>query len=136
MREAAVKSLASRRWRAFMHALMPWLEEARHGVVDILRPLLKKHLANTGGKRILVFERGGRTTEVEIDDLELNDIAGMYHDRPRLTATSQREQDALDVCRQVARVRNELAHMRAPETNDVLGLVLSMDKLLRLSAPK
>ena len=119
-----------------MHALMPWLEEARHGVVDILRPLLKKHLANTGGKRILVFERGGRTTEVEIDDLELNDIAGMYHDRPRLTATSQREQDALDVCRQVARVRNELAHMRAPETNDVLGLVLSMDKLLRLSAPK
>lgn len=130
MREAALKSLSARRWRAFMHALMPWLEETRHGVIDILRPLLRKHLASSGGKRILTFEKSGRTTEIEINDLECNDIAGMYHDRPRLEATTDLEKDALSVCRRVSRVRNELAHMRAPETNDVQELVRSMDELL------
>jgi len=132
MREAARRSIASRYWRAALHALMPWLEERRHRIVTILKPALEVHLAPTGGVKHKPSFRGDRVIEIAIPDLECNDIVQMKLDRERpLMVYSPHQKEAVDVCFRVTKVRNELAHMKCPDFEAITALIQAMDELLR-----
>ena len=131
MREVAARSIASRYWRAALHALMPWLEERRHRIVSILAPALQVYLAPTGGVMHKTM-RGGRVVEVPIDDLECNDIAQMNLDQEnRFVVSDPSENAAIDICHRVTRVRNDLAHMKCPSSDAIIKLIQGVDELLR-----
>ncbi len=124
-REAAAKELERMKWRAYLFALMPWFEELRHVIIDELSPLLSLHLAQTNGERVRLT-RNGKEVRTKIVDLECNDIHAMTRDEPRLSGRTVRERAALDLCFQVSRVRNEIAHMRAPQVFDIQHLIGSL----------
>ena len=132
MREAATRDMASRYWRACLSALMPWMEERRHRVIDVLKPALEVHLAHTSGVRRRVTANQNKVIEVPIAELECNDIVQMKYDKPQAFMVSGiRELAAVDVCRKVVRVRNDLAHLKCPEPMAIVELVRAMDELLR-----
>jgi hypothetical protein len=131
MQEAAARSIASRYWRAALHALMPWLEEMRHRIVTILTPALEVYLAPTGGVRRKT-SRGDRVIEIAISDLECNDLVQMQLDRQnQLVVFDPYQKAAADICFKVTRVRNDLAHMKCPDPGAIIALVQAMDELLR-----
>ena len=132
MREAAARSIASRYWRAALHALMPWLEERRQRIVTILTPALEVYLAPTGGVKQKTSFRGDRVIEIAIPDLECNDIVQMQLNRQNpLVVFDPHQKDAADICFKVTRVRNDLAHMKCPDAEAIIALVQAMDELLR-----
>lgn len=131
MQEAAGRSIASRYWRAALHALMPWLEERRHRIVTILTPALEVYLAPTGGVR-RKNSRGDRVIETAIPDLECNDIVHMQLDQQnKLVVFDPHQKAAADICFKVTRVRNDLAHMKCPDPGAIIALVQAMDELFR-----
>jgi hypothetical protein len=125
---AALKELARKKWRAHLSALMPWFEELRHAIIDELRPLLESHLAPTQGVKVRYLPHTGREVLTEIDDLECNDINAMTRESPSLQGHTLRECTALDLCFKVARVRNEIAHLRAPLLRDLQGLIQALEE--------
>ena len=132
MREAAARSIASRYWRAALHALMPWLEERRHRIVTILTPALQAYLAPTGGVKQKTSFRGDRLIEIAIPDRECNDIVQMQLDRQnRFVVFEPLPKAAAEICFKVTRVRNDLAHMKCPDPDAIIALVQSMDELLQ-----
>ncbi|MBE0624563.1 MAG: hypothetical protein IH606_07125 [Burkholderiales bacterium] len=69
--------------------------------------------------------RGRAATE-----LEYNDIVGMnFHDKV-LQPQNKDQSQALRVCQSAKRVRNEIAHLRMPNPNDINSLVSEMDSLM------
>jgi len=132
MREAAARSIASRYWRAALHALMPWLEERRHRIVMILTPALEVYLSPTGGMMRKTSSRGDRVIEIAISDLECNDLVQMQLDRQnQFMVFDPHQKAAADICFKVTRVRNDLAHMKCPDPDAIVALVQAMDELLR-----
>ena len=132
MREAATRDMASRYWRACLSALMPWMEERRHRVIDVLKPALERHLAPTGGVRRRVTANQSKVIEVPIVELECNDIVQMKFDRSHpFVVTDSADLAAMHVCSKVTKVRNDLAHLKCPEPMAVVELVRAMDELLR-----
>ena len=110
-----------------MYSLMPWFEQLRHQLIAQLHPLLSVHLESTNGFKVRVNAYNGREFRTAIDDLECNDIASMARGddpiRPRTTA----DRAALDLCSRVGRVRNEIAHMRPPQLQEIRDLISSLE---------
>jgi hypothetical protein len=75
--------------------------------------------------------RGGRdkTRDVDPDELEYNNIVGMANE-DILHGKSEEEIRAITVCRCVKRVRDDIAHLRAPKSDDVAKMIREMDVLL------
>ena len=131
MKDAATRAMTSRYWRASLSALMPWMEERRHQIIDVLRGALDAHLAPTGGVRRRATANQNKVIEVPIAELECNDIVQMKFDRPHpLVVKSPAEQSALYVCSMVTKVRNDLAHLKCPAPTAVIELVRAMDALI------
>lgn len=125
-KDAAVKELDRKKWRAYLTALMPWFEELRHALIDELRSLLKLHLAPTHGVRVRAISSSGREVRISIDNLECGDIAAMTKDDTPLRGRTLREREALNLSFKVARVRNEIAHLHAPQLEELQKLVDSL----------
>jgi hypothetical protein len=128
----ALKELDRKKWRAHLSALMPWFEELRHAIIKELRSLLSVHLAASSGEKVRELPRTGKVVRTKIDDLECNDINAMTREEPRVVGRNQRERAALDLCFKVSRVRNEIAHLRPPQAQDVQMLIESLSDLRRL----
>jgi hypothetical protein len=128
----ARERLDSRYWRACVRALLPWLEERRRLVIDILRSSLEDYLYPSGGKwRKVLPWRPNETLTVEIDDLEFNDVVAMSrHANDPFVPLDASAQQALEVCRSSKRVRDALAHMRPPGSVDVQNVIRLLDNLL------
>ena len=107
-------------------ALMPWFEELRHALIEELRSLLLSHLAPTYGERVRVDKRSGRERRTPVNELECGDIAAMTNEDPPLRAQTSRERTALDLCRKIAKVRNEIAHLRPPKADEIQTLIASL----------
>ena len=129
--ELATRELQRKKWRAYLSALMPWFEELRHALLMELRSLLLSHLASTHGERVRVDERTGRERRTPVDELECGDIAAMTKDNPPLHGQTSRERTALDLCHKVAKVRNEIAHLRPPKPDEIQKLITSLNCHLR-----
>jgi hypothetical protein len=124
----ANKELSRKKWRAHLTALMPWFEELRHAIIDELRPVLSAHLAPSHGEKVRYLPHNGREVRIKIDDLECNDINAMTREEPKLQGRTMRDRTALDLCFKVAKVRNEIAHLRAPQWRDIQGLIESLQQ--------
>ena len=127
--QAAAKELGRMKWRAYLSALMPWFEELRHAIIEELRPLLETHLSPSQGVKIRYNEKTGREIRTAINDLEINDINAMTREEAALRGQTQRQRNTLGLCSSVARVRNEIAHLRAPQMRDVRQLIDALDTL-------
>lgn len=126
LQEAARRDLQRKKWRAYLSALMPWFEELRHALIEELRSLLLSHLAPTYGERVRVDKRTGRERRTPVNELECGDIAAMTNEDPPLRAQTSRERTALDLCRKIAKVRNEIAHLRPPKADEIQTLIASL----------
>ena len=127
----AIAWLKRRYWRACLRSLLPWLEERRSLVIDVLRGPLEQHLKKTGGKAVRTTMSGFRV-ETEIDDLEYNQIPGMVLNE-RFTVSGSRQKLAVDLCFAAKRVRDSMAHMRPPEAGRILELTDLMARLLQFT---
>ena len=125
--EFARRELQRKKWRAYLSALMPWFEEVRHELVVELRSLLLSHLAPTRGERVRVDDRTGRERRTVVDDLECGDIAAMTKEEPSLKGQTTRERTALNLCHRIARVRNEIAHLRPPKMEEIQTLISALN---------
>lgn len=125
--EFARRALQRKKWRAYLSALMPWFEAVRHELVVELRSLLLSHLAPTRGERVRVDDRTGRERRTAVDDLECGDIAAMTKEEPSLKGQTTRERTALNLCHRIARVRNEIAHLRPPMMEEIQTLMAALN---------
>ena len=107
-------------WMACLKAITPWLEEIRPVVVKVVRAHVKKQANVNSGK--LVKEVNGVDRYTDIDDVEFSTIAWMHKTR-RFSRLNPEEDAAVAVCHAATDVRNEIAHLRAPATQDVMQLV-------------
>lgn len=119
--------LKRRYWRACLRSLLPWLEERRSRVIDVLRSALEQHLMATGGKAVRTTASGYRI-ETSIDDLEYNQIPGLVLNES-FTANGIRPKLAVDLCFAAKRVRDSMAHMRPPDVRYILEMTDLMQRL-------
>lgn len=125
----ATEWLKRRYWRACVRTILPWLEERRSRVIGVLRGALEQHLKSSGGKAIR-STLGGQRIETDIDDIEYNQIPGLIRYEAFKVLGDPRMKLAVDVCYAAKRVRDDIAHMRAPQPGDVLDVTAKMDRLL------
>lgn len=127
-REEASTRISRRYWKACVKIITPWIEERKALVMKYFRPQIDRIAAGNKGK--ITIPRSNRTADIDPDELELNNIVGMYYSG-QITATSQDEQSALKVCQRVKAVRDDIAHLRAPTSQALVDLIYEMDRLVR-----
>jgi hypothetical protein len=127
-REGAKSRLKQRYWRACVKTLTPWLEERRLTVIRMFDSHISREAAFNNGK-IANPADGRRVRYLDPGELEYNNIVGMCKAGTIVPATTQ-ESCAEYVCRLAKAVRDEIAHMRMPELNDIVRLIREMDRLL------
>ena len=118
-----------RYWRACLKALMPWMEERRQGILDMLdRPL--KVLEKASGHGTIAKRIGSRTIYVPRHELEYNDLV-FYAMQPEFQSINltMPELKAIEACSAAKAVRDELSHLRPPRVEDISNLVSQMDYL-------
>lgn len=129
LRQDAASRINRRYWKACLHGLLPWIEERRAKILHVLRNALQR----VGPIRL---PRGAnRFVDAEIEDLEINNIVWLTFDDPKdrgkkvLVPTTEREELAVSVCHATKKVRDAIAHLRAPEVEHVSRLIRDMDQL-------
>lgn len=127
----AIRELERKKWRAYLTSLMPWFEQLRHALIDNLKDLLSVHLAPTNGMRVRRNPETGQEWSIAIGDLECNDIASLTRGTAPIRARTFKESASLDLCARIGRVRNEIAHMRAPQVQDIQRMLASLDTCRR-----
>ena len=127
--EEAQTAANKRYWRACVQTLTPWLEERRLRVLDILKQPLDRLFASSGGVHVKVLPTG-KTIQTERNEIEYNNIVGMVYQGGLVIPNDPMPQQALAVCKVAKAVRDDLAHLRAPKSQDVLSLISTMDSLL------
>jgi hypothetical protein len=124
----AEKDSQRRYWRACVKALTPWLEERRAPVMNVLRRVIDHVYASAGGVVTKPIGRD-RAVKVKRGELEYNNIVGFANDRLLPPLEREDERRAVDVCYRAKKVRDNLAHLRAPSVDEVDSLVAAMDAL-------
>lgn len=128
VRDSARIRIDQRYWRACVKILTPWMEERRQHVIRFLQNQLELHAAKNHGK-VSVPRGRDRTRDVDPDELEYNNIVGMANENI-LCGSSEQESRAIAVCRCVKKVRDDIAHLRSPRSEDVAKMIREMDILL------
>ena len=125
---AAIKRFESMYWRACVRSLLPWLEERRRPVIDLLRPALEKYLCPTKGVWKKAIFRQQRTIDIAIDDLEFNDIVAMANNyETPFMPSDVVAQSLVATCRHAKRLRDALAHLRPPAVLDIERTIFEID---------
>lgn len=127
----AKERIARRYWRACLKVISPWLEERRREVIKHFYPQLRQIAANDPNGGIPVPVGKDKYRYVDPQDVELNNIAGLYGDHKIIT-TSEDERKALKICWSTKPVRDDIAHLRAPSTANLVQLISEMDALVLL----
>lgn len=128
----ARERLESRYWRACVRSLLPWLEERRRPVIDLLRASLEDYLYPTRGvwKRVNPW-RQHETRDVAIDDLEFNDIVAMTFNRDDPFApVDLPSRQLVEGCKSAKAVRDALAHMRVPDLRSIQDMLRTLHNVL------
>ena len=126
------KRLSGQRyWRACLKSIIPWLEERRPRIIQILDRPLQRIESAAGGHDKIQKKMGQQMVNVTRDELEYNDIFYQSHryefnDIP----FSQLEHNAVGICRLAKAVRDDLSHLRPPSVDNLTNLISSMDLLI------
>jgi hypothetical protein len=129
-KDEAKERISRRYWRACVKVITPWLEERRREVVGNFYPQLCQVAAmNPSGK--IPIPMGKTFRYVDPAEIELNNIIGLNYYQ-HIHATSMDERKALKICWSAKPVRDDIAHLRAPSTSDLIRLIDEMDALVKL----
>jgi hypothetical protein len=123
-KDAALKRIQQRYWRACVKAITPWLEENRQRVIGCFSDQLKTIAAKNEGK--ISRPQADREVLIDPDELEYNNIVGMCFGK-HLIAKTKRQIDALSVCKSAKNVRDDISHLRMPNPSTVVELIRKMD---------
>jgi hypothetical protein len=129
-KEEAAERISRRYWRACLKAVTPWLEERRNDVLRHFHAQLVEIASKDPSHQIPVPIGNNKFRHVDPEEVEFNNIVGLHYAK-KLHATSAQEQQALRICRSTKYVRDDIAHMRAPQTADLINLITEMDGLTR-----
>lgn len=127
----AQTSIDQRYWRACLKAITPWIEERRHEVLRPFLPQLQATAAQSEDGRIEI-PAGNRTRRIDPSEIEFNNIPAMVK-AGELTAHTQDQKNAVNICRQVKPVRDDIAHLRPPKEEKIIDLIQAMDSLIAIS---
>lgn len=116
-----------RYWRACLKALIPWVEERRPDIMDILDKPLTALEQLHGGPGKIPKKLGDKIIHVAREDLEINDLAHFF--KSGFGINTSQEQDAVSACKTAKRVRDELAHLRRPQVADIMAMISAIDSL-------
>ncbi|KXB29296.1 hypothetical protein AT959_15090 [Dechloromonas denitrificans] len=122
------QSSEKRYWRACLKALIPWMEERRPRILEMLTNPISDLERAHGDNGYIMKKLGNRTVQVTREELEYNDLAFFF--KQGFGITTSMEQAAVSVCRKAKIVRDELAHLRPPKPSDIVALVSDMDALM------
>lgn len=120
-----------RYWRACLKAIVPWLEERRHRVLDTLDRQWKQVERAAGGRDKIQKKMGSSYIAVDRYGLEYGDVI-FYSKSPSFNSIPMHgpETTALSICSMAKNVRDDIAHLRAPNPQEVIALINAMDSLL------
>jgi len=127
MREQARARINRRYWKACVKVMTPWIEERRAQVIRPFRSQIDR--IATGNKGKIAIPRSNKTADIDPEELELNNIVGMYYSK-QIKAVTPTEVSALKVCQCVKAVRDNIAHLRAPTSEALVELIYEMDLLV------
>ena len=125
-KDAALRAIRRRYWRACVRTLLPWLEERRPQIIEVLDLPITGLEKSSGGPGKIEKMLGKNIVTVGREDLEYNDLWYNFKNTQHL---SSKEQLAVSVCRKTKQVRDDLSHLRKPITADVMALISEMDAL-------
>jgi hypothetical protein len=126
-KDVAKKRIDQRYWRACVKAMTPWLEERRMRVIGYFHDQLQEIANQYSGK--IPRPQGERTIYADPEELEYNNIVGMAY-KNYLTPKTQKQRDALTICKTAKAIRDDIAHLRKPNPEDIMEIIRQMDKLL------
>ena len=130
-KEAMTAAAQQRYWRACLKALVPWLEERRFKILELLDRQLTRLEKDSGGPGRIVKKAGGKDILVGRSELEYGDLVYQsFGNSFRAIQASPEESAAISICKTAKGVRDDIAHFRAPNTESVMTLISSMDSLL------
>jgi len=120
-----------RYWRACVKSLMPWLEERRLLIIDILKRPIDEIEATSGVKNKIEKKLGDRYVHVSRDELEYNDLVyRSYGEEFRELHLTSTENAAVSICHKAKKVRDDLSHLRRPDVEYIKNLIFEMDQLM------
>lgn len=120
----AARRLDKRYWRACVRAIIPWLEERRMAVLGPFKDQLRERSQPSGMLQAPIGK--DRTRDIEPEEVEYNQLTAMVaFDGLQSQTPAQRQ--ALSVARAAKRVRDEIAHVRAPSVEILTDLIRQMD---------
>lgn len=133
-RNAMIKALARRGWRASAVALLPWLEEIRQIVLEILKPSLEFFFNEDPRRAQKLIGMGERQRIIiqDVEELELGNILGLQRHHQYKAPPDVLSQAALSVVVSAKPVRDDLAHFRRPQQDRVSDLISKSDSLRTL----
>lgn len=125
------KALERRGWRAGAAALLPWLEEVRQIVLEVLRPSLGAFFEEDPRRAQKLIGSGDRQKTVtrDVEELELGNIVGLYYHHRYRAPPDPVSQAAISVVHSAKPVRDALAHYRNPQPEQVAQLIVTADAL-------
>lgn len=112
-------------WRACLKEITPLIEQKKHELIAPFLPQIQA-LASGNSQDLIKVPRGNRDQFIPIDELEISNIVGMVKGN-EIKATSPGEKAALAICYLAKRVRDPIAHMRAPKVEEVIDLLNQLD---------
>jgi len=124
------RRLAERRyWQACVKSILPWMEERRSQIIEVLKCLIDELAQQAGAGGKLNKQIGKNLILVDRDDLEYADLSyqmRLFKNRDLSAIVSR----ALSVCEYARKVRHDLSHLRTPNLNDLRQLIQEMDMLI------
>ena len=125
------KALVRRGWRASAAALLPWLEEIRQIVLEVLKPTLATFFQGDPRRAQKQVGTGPRqrTVTLELEELELGNILGLHYHHGYQAPPDRLSQAAMSVVHGAKPVRDDLAHYRRPQPDRVIKLISDADEL-------
>ncbi len=125
----AIARIERRFWQACVKVMLPWLEQRRRPVLEVFMPQLRAIAAGDEDGKLRV-PRGDHVFPLSPEEIELNNVVGMAH-KKKLSVETDQQGAALTVCKAAKRVRDDIAHTRAPKAQDLRELISTADELLR-----
>ena len=120
-----------RYWRACLKAIIPWLEERRHRVLDVLDRQWQQVERAAGGHDKIQKKVGSDFIRVNRYGLEYSDVV-YYARNINFTSIQMKENEsiAVSICSMAKDVRDDISHLRPPHAEKVMSLITTMDSLL------
>ncbi|MCG7967073.1 MAG: hypothetical protein JAY63_10775 [Candidatus Thiodiazotropha taylori] len=125
--QEASRRIEQRYWRACLKEIIPWLEERRQAIIQPFLSQLKQ-IAGSEGKIIIPIGNKG-TREIDPVEIEYNNLVWFWY-KQQLRSTDSVQLHAINICKVAKSVRDDIAHLRPPDPQNLTDLIHEMDSYI------